>query len=260
MIKNAFSITLVFTIVIISIFYLAITSQWFGVAEGVGGDFCEAARIGIIKQPVNSYSNIGFVLSGLISAWIVSHSKIDASGFFFKHPFIPLFYCIITVLLGPCSMAMHATETQLGGLFDMNSMYLFAAFMFSFSLARRYNLSTVLFIVIYLAIIVFCNIAGMHSTICGIKFYAGNAAFGAVCVLGMIFEVMNYITHKPKVQFKYAIYCSVSFIVAFVVWHFGYDSHCFCNPSSLFQWHGVWHILCALSTFFLFRYYISERQ
>ncbi|MEN9448932.1 MAG: hypothetical protein RJA25_2222 [Bacteroidota bacterium] len=258
MLKNTFRITVIFTVFVLIIFYIAIFSGWFGVSDGVGGNFCEAARVGFIKQPANSYSNIGFIISGLSCAWILSHSSINKTGFFFKHPFIPLFYCLITVLLGPCSMAMHATETPIGGLFDMNSMYLFGAFMFSFALARYYKLNSFVFVTIYLVSIVLCNIAGTYKTVFGFDFFPGSAAFGLVCCLGMLYEFLNYRKHRPVVQFKYAVYCSLSFLIAFYVWHFGWDGHCFCNPNSLFQWHGVWHLLCGLSTFFMFKYYISE--
>ncbi|HNC73117.1 MAG TPA: ceramidase domain-containing protein [Chitinophagales bacterium] len=259
MIKNAFKISIVFTVFILLLFYIAISTAWFGISTGVGGDFCEAARNGLIKQPANSYSNIGFLISGLACAWILSHKDIDKSGAFFKHPFIPLFYCLITILLGPCSMAMHATETALGGLFDMNSMYLFGSFMFAFALARYYKLHSFVFVILYFSSVFLCNYAGTFKTVFGYNFFPGSAAFGVVCVLGMLFEILNYKKNKPDIQFKYAIYCSLSFLVGFGVWQFGYDGHCFCNPNSLFQWHGVWHLLCALSTYFLFQFYISEK-
>ena len=258
MLKNTFSITLVFTGIVLVLFYIALSSGWFGSPQGVGGNFCEDPGNGLILQPANSFSNIGFILSGISCAWILSHRDVNQTGFFFKHPFIPLFYCLITVLLGPCSMAMHATETRIGGLFDMNSMYLFGSFMFAFALARYYNLNSLIFISIYFVSLILCNIAGTYRTVFGFDFYAGSAAFGLVCCLGMLFEYLNLKKNRPVVQFKYAIFCSLSFLIAFFVWHFGWDGHCFCNPTSLFQWHGVWHLLCGLSTFFLFRYYISE--
>lgn len=258
MLKNTFKYTLEFTAFILLMFYIALTSGWFGIPSGAGANFCEAARDGLIKQPVNSYSNIGFVISGISCAWILSHSAINKTGFFFKHPFIPLFYCLVTVLLGPCSMAMHATEASIAGLFDMNSMYLFGSFMLSFALARYYNLSSFIFVSIYFTSLILCNIAGTYRTLFGFDFYPGSAAFGLVCSLGMLFEFLNFKKHRPVVQFKYAVYCSLSFLIAFFVWHFGWDGHCYCNPNSWFQWHGVWHLLCGLSTFFLFKYYISE--
>jgi len=258
MLKKAFLITVVFTILVLVLFYIALITGWFGIPNGAGGNFCENARDGLILQPANSYSNIGFVISGLVCAWMLSHQEINKSGFFFKHPFIPLFYCLVTVLLGPCSMAMHATETHRAGLFDMNSMYLFGSFMFSFALARFFSLNSFLFISIYLISLLLCNIAGTYRNLFGTGFYPGSAAFGLVCSLGMLFEFLNYKKFRPVIQFRFAVYCSLCFLLAFYVWHFGWDGHCFCNPDSLFQWHGVWHLLCGLSTYFLFRYYISE--
>lgn len=260
MLKNTFRITLVFTLFVLILFYVALASGWFGIPDGSGGNFCEATGSGLILQPVNSFSNIGFILSGISCAWMLSHSAINKSGFFFKHPFIPLFYCLVTVLLGPCSMAMHATETHAGGLLDMNSMYLFGSFMLAFGLARYYNLRSVVFISIYILSLVLCNIAGTYRSVFGLDFYPGSAAFGLVCCTGMLYEYLNFKKYRPVVQFKYAVFCSLSFLTAFFVWHFGWDGHCFCNPDSLFQWHGVWHLLCGLSTYFLFRYYISEEQ
>lgn len=256
--KNTFRFIAIFTIVILVLFYVSLVSHWFGISSGVGSNFCEASSAGLIIQPVNSFSNIGFVISGLYCAWYISNTTNIKNNVFFTTSFMAKFFCAVVVLLGPCSMAMHATETSLGGLFDMNSMYLFAGFMFSYALTRYYKLQNLTFALIYFSCVIFCNIAGRFHTVFGIDFYAGSAAFGLFCVLGMLFEYLNLKKNKIQIQFKYAIYCSLTFLIAFGVWHFGYDGHCFCNPNSLFQWHGVWHLMSALSTFFLFRYYISE--
>ncbi len=258
--KYTFRITLIATIVVIVLFYIALISGWFGIINGNGSNFCEAAREGIIKQPSNSFSNIGFVISGLYCAWILSNTKVEKNNSFYTNTIIPKFYCIIVVLLGPCSMAMHATETSLGGLFDMNSMYLFAAFMFTYSVVRYYKLSSTIFIITYLMCLVICNIAGQITYELGIDFYLGSAVFGLFCVLGMLYEFLNFRNRRINIQFKYAVYCSLTFLLAFYVWHFGWDGHCYCHPNSWFQWHGVWHLLCSLSTFFMFKYYISENS
>ncbi len=258
MLKNALYLTLAFTVIVLAIFYFALQYGWFGVSDNVGGNFCEAAREGLVKQPINTYSNIGFITSGIACAWLLSHGNLNKTGYFFKHPFIPLFFCLLVVLLGPCSMAMHATEARLGGLFDMNSMYLFGSFMMAYALVRYYALPSVIFIIIFLLSLLLCNVAGTYKTTFGINFFPGNAAFGLVCTMGMLFEYLFYKKYKPIILFKYAIYCTLCFVAGFSVWQFGYDGSCFCHPYSWFQWHGVWHLLCSLSTFFLFKYYISE--
>ncbi len=256
--KNTYRNTIVFTIIILVLFCFALMKRWFGVPNGTGSDFCELAKHSFIIQPVNSFSNIGFVLSGIYCSWLMSNPSNYKNNFFFTHPFISNFFCMITVLLGPCSMAMHATETTLGGLFDMNSMYLFAGFMFAYAITRYYKLSNFHFLILYILNMVVCNFIGQYRTLFGLAFYPGSAVFGFICAMGMFYEYLNYSKQHHVIEFKYAVYCSISFLVAFGVWQFGRTGHCFCNPTSWFQWHGVWHLLCGLSTYFLFKYYISE--
>ncbi|HOU47032.1 MAG TPA: hypothetical protein PLL99_04460, partial [Chitinophagales bacterium] len=73
MLKNAFYLTLAFTVIILAVFYFALQYGWFGASDNVGGIFCEAAREGLVKQPINTYSNIGFITSGIVCAWLLSH-------------------------------------------------------------------------------------------------------------------------------------------------------------------------------------------
>ena len=42
---------------------------WLGPDVGRGDGFCEAARPGWIRQPANTWSNLGFVIAGLAIAW-----------------------------------------------------------------------------------------------------------------------------------------------------------------------------------------------
>ena len=42
---------------------------WLGPDVGRGSGFCEAATTGWVRQPVNTWSNLGFVVAGLAVAW-----------------------------------------------------------------------------------------------------------------------------------------------------------------------------------------------
>jgi hypothetical protein len=35
--------------------------------------------------------------------------------------------------------------------------------------------------------------------------------------------------------------------------------HPWCHPSTLVQQHGIWHLLCAVSAYLIFRHYAAER-
>ena len=86
---------------------LAVRFGWLGADVDRGADFCEAAA-GRVRQPVNTLSNLGFVVAGLAIAR-------DA----WRLPVVGTAYACLVVLLGPASMAMHATESSLGGHLDM---------------------------------------------------------------------------------------------------------------------------------------------
>ena len=50
-----------------------------------------------------------------------------------------------------------------------------------------------------------------------------------------------------------------TYLIAFVIWLTGRPSHPWCQPDSVIQAHAVWHLLTALSTWFFFKYFRTER-
>src|SRR4051812_18599019 len=114
-----FPVTLLIAIAMITLFFLALFNGWFGASISVGAEFCEASRPGLIKQPANTWSNIGFITSGLIIAWQVSLGRFKNNNVFTRSNFTAIFFSSLAVFLGPASMAMHATETEIGGNLDM---------------------------------------------------------------------------------------------------------------------------------------------
>ena len=49
------------------------------------------------------------------------------------------------------------------------------------------------------------------------------------------------------------------YISAFVIWLQGYPDQPLCNPDSLIQPHGIWHILCSLATLSFFVFLRTEQ-
>src|SRR5688572_13607058 len=54
---------------------LAIWQGWLGPDVGRGANFCEAAPGGVVRQPANTFSNVGFVVSGLLIAWRAGRAR-----------------------------------------------------------------------------------------------------------------------------------------------------------------------------------------
>jgi hypothetical protein len=52
---------------------------------------------------------------------------------------------------------------------------------------------------------------------------------------------------------------TASYIIAFSIWLQGYPGTKFCNPDSIIQPHGIWHLLTAFATLCFFKFLRTER-
>lgn len=257
----SFWITLGIAVFSLSLFFLAVFNHWFGPAADVGGAFCEAAREGLVKQPANTWSNLGFVVAGLTMAWQLATGQFSGNkNPFTQSPFTATFFPSLVVLLGPGSMAMHATETSIGGALDMLSMYLVASFAASYAMQRFFDWANWQFVVSFLLIIIICEWAGTYHERIPLVHYAGNLAFGVFLTVTTIFELLNGYVKKISLEKRYGFYSLGSISLAFLIWNMWLDGSPLCNPGSLIQGHAIWHLLDALAAYFLFRMYVSEHR
>lgn len=256
-----FTATLLVALASFGLFMAAVVFGWMGPSKDVGGAFCEAARPGLIKQPANTWSNIGFITAGLVMAWQLMRGVFNQnSNPFTRTTFTPIFFSSLAVLLGPGSMAMHATETHTGGALDMLSMYLIAAFTTSYAFQRFFKWGAWQFTLVFVAVIAVCEWAGtIHGYIPFIH-YAGNLAFAIFITITVVVEALNSFVRKLAHEQKYGLYSLASIVLAFIIWQNWLDGSPLCDPGSLIQGHAMWHLLDALSVYFLFRFYVSEHH
>ena len=258
--KLLFLVPLFIAITSFSLLMLAIVNGWMGPPQGVGGGFCEASD-GLIKQPANTWSNLGFIAAGLTIAWMMRHGAFyQNNNAFTQSNFTPVFFASLAVLLGPASMAMHATLTPIGGTLDMLSMYLVCSFMTAYSMQRFFGWKPIHFTVVFVSVVVICELAGTYHGHIPMVDYAGNAAFAFFIITASIFEIFNTYIRKYTLEKKWGYYSVASVITAFIIWNFGQNNNPFCDPHSLIQGHAMWHLLDALAVFFLFRFYVSEQR
>jgi hypothetical protein len=154
-------------------------------------------------------------------------------------------------------MAMHATKTHIGGFFDMLSMYLIASFIVAYAIQRFYKLKWWGFTLVFFTALSICLWA--NFTYCPIVFrFFGNTAFAFFIGLGILFEILNVYVRKLKHEIRWAYFALAALLISFAIWNVSQTGDDLCNPYSLIQGHAIWHLGDALSTFFLFRYYVSE--
>jgi len=151
----ALSITGLFTVVF---FYLSsqglIQSEEEAYLIGEASRWCERVSDGWFREPVNTLSNFGFVIIGLIIFWIISNESTSENNLFFGVTGITLIYATAAVYLGPGSMLMHATNTEWGGWADNLSMvmYIVIPWLYNISLMAKWSIKK--FVITYFAIIV----------------------------------------------------------------------------------------------------------
>ncbi len=234
---------------------LAVAYGWLGPDVGRGDNFCEAARSGLVKQPVNMLSNAGFVVAGLFVAWHAARRP-DEGGV--MPTSLATAYACVVVLLGPASAAMHATQTTWGGHLDMLSMYLVAGFAASYAWVRWTRRGTRAFSSAYAGCVLACVLAGLWPRPVPVFLHGGNVAFAVLLVAAAVAEAALWRRHETRRTIGFGLAALGSMVVAFGIWLL--STHGWCDPQSWLQGHGAWHLLCAVAAYFLYRLYASEQR
>ena len=247
------AITGTLAMVSVGLLVLAVAHGWLGPDVGRGADFCEVERRGAVRQPANSWSNLGFVLAGLMIAWHAGRSLPTAA---MPRGLQTAFACVV-VLLGPASGAMHATQSSLGGHLDLLSMYLIAGFAASYAWVRWVRRGPVAFAAAYAVCVLACELAGLWPRPVPLVQYAGNVAFALLLIAAVVLEVRLWRRGETLRTPLFGLVAFGSMLLAFGIWIM--SRHAWCSPDSWLQGHGAWHLLCALAAYFLYRLYASER-
>ena len=231
---------------------------WLGPDVGRGGNFCEAARTGWVRQPANTLSNLGFVVAGLAVAWYATE-RVRLGVTLGAHPALATAYAVLVVLLGPGSMAMHATQTDLGGHLDLLSMFLVSGFALAYALMRFVRRGPGFLGVVFVLAVVVGMAAQLRGGSAPLVGHVGNAAFALQVLLAVGLEVALVRRAVPRQDVWFGAASVVTLLSAFAIWTTGTTGHAWCRPDAVLQQHALWHVLCACAAYLLFRHYAAER-
>jgi hypothetical protein len=232
---------------------------WEGRVDGClvdGQCFCERDRGGWIRQPANTVSNLGFIGAGLWIAWSLGRERrrgaLPRSGNRMTETrFYPGFFAALTALLGPGSMALHASLTWWGSVLDLVSMNVFIGFVFSYALVRWCGLGTGPFLASFILV---------NAVLLAIKLVHGHGsgAFGVVAVVSLAIELRIRRIRPVSGDGRYLLAAGAVFLASFAVWLASQNDGLLCDPGSWLQGHGLWHLGCAASALLLYLYMQSE--
>lgn len=233
---------------------------WPGTALAAATDFCEAMRDGIVKQPANTWSNLGFLAVGLAAGArarrdLARGEPRDRDNPITRSALHAALFATAVVLLCPGSMAMHASTTGWGEKADVLSMYVFMCFPAAYGLARLSRLSHAGFALVYGALAVVAASALLAER------DPGNLLFRALVIAIAPIELAVWRVRRDLVsERRWLLGAAGCFGVAYAVWIPSRTGGPLCAPDSWLQGHALWHLLCAGATACFYVYYRSERR
>jgi Ceramidase len=199
---------------------------------------CEEKLCEWIKQPANSYSNLGFIICGLLLIYLYFNKK-SPNG---------LSFGMASIIVGVCSFSAHSTGIGLFSFLDYASIFfIFALFAANNAIFDRKIKSQNTIIV---ALAYFIPVALFTYFVVASR----NILF-AVSVIGLIYWESRILKKQNK-KFLVASMKKVLGFFAIAVICLALDiTKVICDPQNhFFQMHSLWHIFNSVSIYFLARH------
>ncbi|MAF77243.1 MAG: hypothetical protein CME63_15580 [Halobacteriovoraceae bacterium] len=226
---------------------------WHEMAETYGAPdikYCEETLCAFISEPANTWSNMAFVIVGLLI--ILNFKRLtqnqDSNSL---SPALKV-YGLNMISVGLTSFFYHLSNNFLTQFFDFLGMYAFGGLLMFYhleqlgklksqSLIRNYLLSFIPFTLIFFA---------LRALQLPVQF---SVITVALIVLATKIKLVKI--YRPK--FKLFFYTLIPFALA-VTSQILDINRVACNPQNhIFQFHALWHIFNALGMGMLFLYYLN---
>ena len=228
---------------------------WPGEPSGcieAGDCYCEAFTNGLVEQPANTFSNLGFVAVGL---WVLTFVGRRAPGAnpIADDPRITRLYGWIAVGLGVGSMLFHGTMTEWGGWADLVSMYTFITFFLLYEVRTKRSASAEWLLRWWTT---------ANIVLALFQWFANNGigkwVFGALIIATLVANrlVIGAVGGaRLVVRDQRFFWIGLgTYVAGNIIWTLSRTGAVLCNPESLVQGHAVWHLTSAgaIAAFFLY--------
>ena len=210
--------------------------------------FNEAARPGLIAQPSNSWSSLGFaVVAVMVAARRPRVATAADRPAVATTPALRVLLAFALLVTGLGSAFYHASLTFIGQTADVAGMYLLSTFVILYARADGRADAVRRFVTAYAAF----NAVLLVALILVPELR--RQLFAVLLLIGLVLEYRRG-TRTPALAPRALLASALTLAVAFAIW-IADMRHVGPSPTSWLQGHAVWHLLGALSTWQLARYY-----
>ena len=222
----------------------------------VDGCYCEQFRSELVKQPINTFSNFGFIFVGMVILAIVGYDngKPPRDNPMNSGSWIAVLFGLVVIFLGPGSMVFHASMTAWAGFIDSTSMFLLLGFLIGYDLRQvaRVVPGCLCWLAGLVVLAVFMGLAALWPD------YA-TLFFAVMVVLTVVVEVPIWF-HVWRLRRGWLplVLFLVTFLTSLVIWGLSKTDGWLCAPTWILQGHAFWHLGSAAAMAFLFWYLRSE--
>jgi hypothetical protein len=220
--------------------------------------FCERVRDGAIRQPVNTWSNLAFFLSGLAVVAFGGLDRLVGSRSGRLNPMrahfvYPAVLGVATALIGLGSTIYHSSMTFVGQSMDVISIYLLLGFMLVYNLsrARAEAMSGRVFVALYLLLNAGLALMAVRWPV------SRRYIFVALILAILATEFVIRRTRRPRMSQPLFYAALGSLALACFAWILDV-TRVICWPDSWFQAHALWHVLTATAAGLVYFYFRSE--
>lgn len=215
----------------------AATCPWSKFAPSVES-FCEERLCSWIVEPANTWSNIGYILVGLLILRAnrgTGRNSLNLAG-------------LTSILVGIGSTLFHATGSRIGEIVDLGAMYLISGLFIIFAVNRLKSVSTAVLSLSYAAI------TATSLTAMIIFHSSGIAIFVAHLVVAVLLELTLAYRFYATTSYKHLNLMVMAFALAYFMWYLDYHK-IFCDPDNhWFGGHAGWHLINSTCLWNFYRY------
>ena len=202
-------------------------------------EWCEQQICSVIREPANTWSNLGFVFVGIWMLWHCRNSKyghLRLLGYF-------------SILIGLMSGFYHASSSFIGEVFDYSAMFFISTYFICANLARMRDWT-------YRKLKIVATLVLIPSILLLIKFkIVGATLFGAQIAVSVLIELRLWKLSAQKPNYRPFLMTLACFLVAYGIWNLDRLKIVCAADFHWFSGHAAWHLLDAAALYFMYHFY-----